>query len=180
MPMGGLKDARRIKGEAAEQALVREIESEIKLNPGLAAAGSTAEELATSHRIFGDYAARHREAGFPNEGGGLRQASDPTSIPLNQEAEAGDKWMRSALERRKQGKKPLALPRSASSESDYLIENLMHLNRGSSQHEMLRIMRALDQVRVPTKPLPRYRREPEPEGGLGGFPSGTMEAQSRE
>ena len=175
MPMGGLKDARRIKGEAAEQALVREIESEIKLNPGLAAAGSTAEELATSHRIFGDYA-RHREAGFPNEGAGLRQASKP--LPKEQIATAGDDWMGSAIDRRKEGRKPLVVPHTGTSDLQYLLDNLRHLDKDSTQQEMLRIMRALEAVSVPTEPRPLYQREPEPEGGFSGFPSGTMKRKA--
>ena len=64
MPVGGLKDAKRNRGEDAEQALVREIEAEIKVNPGLAAVGATAKDLATSHRIFKNYD-RRRETGFP-------------------------------------------------------------------------------------------------------------------
>ena len=173
MPVGGLRDARRPKGEAAEQALVRQIEAEIKRNPGLVAAGSTAEELAIGQRIFGDYA-RRREAGFPNEGAGLRQASEARSLPYEQVASAGDEWQQSALERRKQGKKPFALPHSGKAGLDYLIKNTKGLNKDSSKQEMLRVMRALEENYVSTKRLPRYRREPEPEGGFSGFPSGSM------
>ena len=115
-----------------------------------------------------------RERGSPYEDAGEGQDAEAQSLPYDQEAAAGDEWQRSALDRREQGKKPFALPQTGSQELNYLVKNLRRVNKDTTKQEMLRIMRAVEEVYVPTKPLPRYRREPEPEGGFSGFPSSSM------
>ena len=136
--MPRLRDSRRTRGEAAEQALIREIEAEIAVNPGLRATGISAKDLATSQRIFGGYA-RHREAGFPGDpepGSGdknpLKRQTDKTPL--------GDLW------------------RS--------IDNMhkkMDANEKIPEREMLHILRRVEDVVVPTLPFRQpYRRDPPP------------------